>query len=123
MKFQTPFYRDVETREFPHGKSAVERNGYRSAKQQIEALIFAGKRLEQYRAHAYEFGADDKVPDDYIDPTRRPNFDLSDATAMQRAAIHGMNVARRMNAEAKAEAEKEASEDVRESGEATIAPE
>lgn len=61
----------------------TESAGYISAKQRIENLIFAGQRLIQARAEQYDLSGEytDEDEDNIrIDPTRRKDFDLADAT-------------------------------------------
>ena len=68
MKFNTPYERD-HTPEAPNsGEIITEQQGYISAQDQIEALIYAGQRLDESRA-GYEFEDGQDVPDDYFDPT------------------------------------------------------
>lgn len=61
----------------------TESAGYISAKQRIENLIFAGQRLAQHRAEQYDLTGEYSDEDEdniSIDPTRRKDFDLADAT-------------------------------------------
>lgn len=68
MRFNTPYDRD-HTPEAPNsGEIITEQQGYISAQDQIESLIFAGQRLDASRA-GYEFTEEEDVPDDYYDPT------------------------------------------------------
>jgi hypothetical protein len=78
------------------GKSVVEMTGYISTKQRIEDMMNAGLRLEVARNNQYEFNAEDKVPDDYIDPTRNPGYDLADASA-QMAQVNASLEAQKAN--------------------------
>lgn len=60
------------------GPVMVESAGYRTVKQQVEALIHAGIQLRQYRE---QFDMTEETFDeDFDDPTRRSNFDLVDAS-------------------------------------------
>jgi len=63
----------------------VETAGYRSAEVQISEMLMAGQRLVDYRKQRYEFGGDEVVPADYHDPTRRPGFDMADASMLDKA--------------------------------------
>lgn len=63
------------------GELLVETAGYVPADRKIESMIDAGRRLKDFRA-GYEFQDDEDVPDDYLDPTRDPGFDLADATRL-----------------------------------------
>lgn len=65
------------------GKRMVETGGYIPPEVQIEEMIFAGRRLGEYRKENYDFGADEEIPDDYVDPTRSPGFDMADASAIK----------------------------------------
>jgi len=65
--------------------SKVETAGYIPADKQIESFIVAGRRLDQARKEMYDFGPDEEVPDDFIDPTRNGSFDLADAAQLGRA--------------------------------------
>lgn len=71
--------------EINEGKILVETAGYIPADAKIESMILAGQRLVDFR-QGYEFGDDDDIPDDYIDPTRNPGFDLSDASILEAEA-------------------------------------
>ena len=78
MKFNTPYERD-HTPEAPNsGEIITEQQGYISAQDQIEALIYAGQRLDESRA-GYEFEDGQDVPDDYFDPTSQRNLDPVEA--------------------------------------------
>lgn len=78
MKFNTPYDRE-HTPEAPNsGEIITEQQGYISAQDQIEALIYAGQRLDESRA-GYEFDPDQEVPDDYFDPTSMRNLDMVEA--------------------------------------------
>lgn len=72
------------------GESLVETAGYIPAEVQINSMLQAGERLQAGRREAYDFGADDDIPEDYIDPTRSPNYDLADAS------VDARNVASRI---------------------------
>lgn len=62
------------------GKSIVETAGYIPAKNRIENMILAGQRLVDYRKSQFDFEDHDKIDETFSDPTRRPNYDLADAT-------------------------------------------
>lgn len=65
--------------------SKVETAGYIPADKQIESFIVAGRRLAEARKEMYDFGPDEEVPPDFIDPTRSGSFDLADASQLGRA--------------------------------------
>ena len=69
--------------EFMHkggGEVLVDRSGYRSAKQRIEDLMHAGERLGELRKAKFDFDAGQPLDWDFIDPTRRLDYDLADST-------------------------------------------
>lgn len=66
--------------------SKVETAGYIPADVQINMFIEAGRRLEQARKEQFDFAPEEEVPDDFIDPTRRGDFDLVDAQQISVAA-------------------------------------
>lgn len=82
-KIYTQFDRPPSDAEVNSGESIVETAGYVPAERQIQSLIDAGVRLEDYRK-----GCDflDGVDTGEDDPTRQPGFDLADASAMARSA-------------------------------------
>lgn len=79
MEFNTKYHRKRDELKIFDPQSLVERQGYIPPKVQIENMILAGKRLNDFRM-GYEFNSDEIVPDDYMDPTRNPGFDLVDAS-------------------------------------------
>lgn len=85
--FSTPYKTDRYRTppEQNSGITKVERAGYISSQKRIESMIQAGQRLSDYRKQQFDF-PDGEIVEDYQDPTRSPNFDLSDATQMQLAA-------------------------------------
>jgi len=58
----------------------TESAGYLPSKVQIENLIQAGRRLVAYRKEMYDFPEDSDVDESFEDPTRRPGYDLADAS-------------------------------------------
>lgn len=105
---QTKYKLDKHPGEPGGGEKLVESQGYIPAEVQIEQLISAGKRLGEYRDEMYDFGADEEVPDDFSDPTRSSNFDLADASRLDRQAGEGIKESLRKAKEAKAEEKKHA---------------
>lgn len=81
LPFQTPYHRlskDFEPVKPENEQDLIDRAGYRTTEQMVNELMRAGQRLEDYRRHA-EFMALEDIPEDYSgDPTRRPDFDLTD---------------------------------------------
>lgn len=77
--FYTKYVRPEPVQEVNSGELLVEVAGYVPAKKQIENLLFAGKRLDEFRRNEYEFQEGEEIPPGYIDRTRTPNFDVVDA--------------------------------------------
>ena len=71
------------------GEILVETAGYIPADRKIESMIDAGRRLLDFRA-GYEFQDGEEIPDDYLDPTRDPGFDLADASSLQASTLQKM---------------------------------
>lgn len=66
--------------ELNDGVSNVETAGYVSAERRITDMINAGQRLVDYRREHFD-SVDIKPGEDLeIDPTRRPGFDMADAS-------------------------------------------
>ena len=106
-KIYTQFDRPPSDAEVNSGESIVETAGYVPAERQIQSLIDAGVRLEDYRK-----GCDflDGIDTGENDPTRETGFDLADASAMSRAANARIEERNRIAAEKaakKVEEEKE----------------
>lgn len=98
--FQTKYERKPTIPEKNGMPSKTEKIGYIPPKIQIENMILAGQRLADSR-RGYEFAENEEIPEDYIDPTRNPNFDLADASEMHYAVTERMR---------QSKAEKEAAE-------------
>lgn len=86
MAYYTKDKRPEKKPEINNGDAIVETAGYRSAEVQISEMLNAGQRLVDYRKQRYEFGGDEVVPPDYEDPTRRPGFDMADASMLEKVA-------------------------------------
>ena len=65
--------------EINSGEYLLEEDGYLPLEHQLLRLQAAGQRLRQFRVEAFDF-ANGEVEDGYEDPTRRPNFDMADAS-------------------------------------------
>lgn len=104
----TRFNRPERTMEKNSGEIKVETAGYIPGDIQIRRLIAAGERLEQHRAEMYDFGPDQEVDDEAIDPTRSPGFDMADASQLMMATEESMRESMRRKKEEikKQEAEK-----------------
>lgn len=61
----------------------TEQSGYIDPKTQIEDMILAGRRLNDYRKAQYDFDSEEEIDETAFDPTRSGNFDLADATQAQ----------------------------------------
>jgi len=62
------------------GEELVETSGYISAEVQIENMILAGERLDEYRRQMYDYPEGLKEGEEAkLDPTRRKGFDVIDA--------------------------------------------
>lgn len=68
--------------EYNSGEILVNTVGYRPLKLQIAEVLAAGQRLADYRKLAYDFTAGQPTDDNFIDPTRAPDFDMADAAAI-----------------------------------------
>jgi hypothetical protein len=82
LAFRGPYGED----EVYEGPKLTESAGYIPANIQIRQMIAAGERLGEMRKELYDF-PDGKVDEDFIDPTRGPNFDFADADALKREAV------------------------------------
>lgn len=77
--FYTPFVKASRKGEENSGELKVETAGYIPAKMQIENILDAGRRLENYRKENYDFQPGEQEYDFPI-PDRTPNFDMADAS-------------------------------------------
>lgn len=105
------FRRPPEAFEKVSDESITETAGYVPSDRQIEDMIMAGYRLNQSRAEDFDFPSGEEVPDDFIDPTRSPGFDMADASTLHR------NVSYRLRKQAKEASEREKNENIHNSGE------
>lgn len=83
-KFRTKWNGTPFEGEKNSGEVKVEKAGYIPTRQQIDRMILAGRRLNEYREENYDqiinSGKDYHNDDVQIDPTRRKDYDLADAT-------------------------------------------
>ena len=114
VDFRTKYNRPNLVEEVNDGKSKVETAGYVPAEVQIMDMLSAGIRLNEYRKDRFDFAADEVVPDDFIDPTRSPGFDLADASIIGRDVDSRLKEAKRLIDEAEAAKEKEVVEEKKE---------
>lgn len=107
VEIMTNYLRPERRKEVGGGPRIVEASGYIPTKIQVENMLIAGQRLNEYRREQYDFSEGDSVPDDVVpDPTRDPQFDLADATRLGRDAKARLDEAKK-EAEAKAVVEME----------------
>lgn len=85
-KLYTCFDRPPDSFEINEGEELVEKVGYVPANVLIENMIYAGQRLDLARSAYYDFPEGKEVDDDFLDPTRKPGFDLADASSLMRTA-------------------------------------
>ena len=85
MDFFTKYKRPAPVLEHPDPVSKVETQGYIPADVQIMRMIDAGRRLDNFRRENFDFGSEEEVEDDFIDPTRSPGFDMSDASQLAKS--------------------------------------
>lgn len=83
VKFYTQYTRP-EKKDFLEpggGEVIVERGGYVTTKERVESMLAAGQRLMDYRNMKYDVppGSDFEGDID-VDPTRRLDYDVADAT-------------------------------------------
>lgn len=88
------------------GKVLVETSGYIPPKNQIEQMIYAGQRLNEWRAQQFDFP--DGNDDGSDDPTRRRGFDLADASILSKQAESNLEATKREFEKAREEADKSA---------------
>lgn len=87
VEIMTNYIRPERRKEVGGGPRIVEASGYIPTKIQVENMLLAGQRLNEYRKEQYDYSDGDSVPDDVVpDPTRSPGFDLADATRLGRDA-------------------------------------
>lgn len=79
MNFATHYKPHKSLPEKNSGEIIVERAGYVPAKKRIENILNAGQRLKEFREDQFDFRSGESIPEDYIVPTRRPNYDMADA--------------------------------------------
>lgn len=102
--FYTKFVRPEPVKEVNSGELLVEVAGYVPAKKQIENLLFAGKRLDEFRRNEYEFQDGEVIPPGYIDRTRTPNFDVVDGSRLTELFEKKKQEIDKLNAEKASEA-------------------
>lgn len=102
MKFNTPYERVKQQPESNNGERMVEIAGYIPANKRIENIINAGQRLMNSRSEQYDFP--DGKDDGSIDPTRRLDFDMAEASTLYNIASDRIEQAVKIASEAKLKA-------------------
>ena len=85
MLFQTKYTHEKSPGEVNLGKNLVEKAGYIPAQARIENMILAGQRLIEHRKELYDFSDGKDIDENFTDPTRSKNYDMSDAFLMSEA--------------------------------------
>ena len=97
------WYSDRVLEPIEMNEESITEQAYMPALAQIEGLLAAGRRLDDFRREMWDFESEDKIDWDFQDPTRNPGFDPADGSQM------AIQVAKRMKARMNAEkAEKDA---------------
>lgn len=104
MKFNNPYERVKTPPERNNGERLVEIAGYIPAVKRIENIINAGQRLVTARTEQYDFP--DGKDDGSIDPTRRLDFDMAEASTLYNVAADRIEQAYKTASEAKLKASK-----------------
>jgi len=115
-KFYTPYDRPEKHPIITGDETLTEVDGYVSAKAQVEALLAAGQRLENFRKAQYMFEREKDVPTGYVDPTVGPaQPDMVEVQASARA-VNARLKARDASMKAEADRKKAAEAAVAASG-------
>jgi len=79
-KFKTQYDKNDIVKEKNSGEIITEQAGYIPSQIQIENMILAGQRLDNYRKEQFDLNDEDFDEFDVeMDPTRNGNYDLADA--------------------------------------------
>ena len=73
--------------------SITEQSGYIPPERQIQDMMNAGRRLQEYRMSQYDFASPDDIDESLSDPTRSANFDLADASQQAYDAYQRLHTA------------------------------
>lgn len=84
QKFYSIYDRPKSVGESGFTPSKTERQGYVPPKIQIESMIRAGKRLNDLRKERYDGLISEEFDDIPLDPTRRKDFDMAEASMLDR---------------------------------------
>lgn len=80
MKFFNQWVRPPKKPEKMDPLTITESRGYIPPHVQVENLLQAGRRLVEFRKEQYDFPPGEKPDESFEDPTRRPGYDLADAS-------------------------------------------
>lgn len=109
-KFYTIYDRPEKSPEINSGEILVEKAGYEPAKNKIERMIIAGRRLQDFRRHQFDFQPGEEIDETFIDPTRNPAFDPSDAFQMGERARAGIHASKKVAGDSKSRKEASAAD-------------
>ena len=104
VKVYTWYNAPPEEHEQNDGKSITEQS-FVPAHIQIAQMMRSGELLDQYRKGLYDFTEEEDDDMEWSDPTRSPNFDLADASAILTSLSERQKEAARASQKAKDEAE------------------
>lgn len=82
------------------GETLTESTGYRSPQSQIEAMIISGQRLQAARDSEFDFKAGEVLDEQFSDPTRSPNFDITDAQRLNESALSNLRAQQQAESQA-----------------------
>jgi len=100
------------------GETLVESEGYIPAERQIENMLIAGERLVAGRkeANAYDYAPGDPIEGEIDIRTRRPNYDMADASQDLMEVNARLASQKEAADKAKKEAEEKAKEEPKKDG-------
>lgn len=99
MNFATHYKPNRCSPEINSGEIMVEKAGYIPAQKRIENLINAGQRLKEFRAEQFDFPDEKSIDHSFMDPTRRKNFDMADASQISYQTQQNIKESQRLKAE------------------------
>lgn len=93
MKFVTQFNWVCPPGEKNSGLSICDPSGYISPQEQIENLIRAGERLEEYRRERYDLDHGEEDDGVWMDPMREAGLDFADVYRIRQEVIRRLSSA------------------------------
>lgn len=93
MKFVTKFNWIHEPGEENSGLCIVDPSGYVSPQEQIENLIRAGERLEEFRRERYDYDNPNEDDGHWMDPMREAGLDFADAYRIREETLRRLSSA------------------------------